>query len=74
MISKKEMSRTELTPEQVREKLQKLQDGVKEAYNVMKTLLPEAIVETDIREFGNSSHIILPKEYAKKKAIVIIKK
>lgn len=39
-----------------------------------KSQVPEEILEKEISEFGNSSHIILPKEYAKKKAIVIIRK
>lgn len=34
----------------------------------------EEQLERDVSKFGNSSHIILPKEHEGKKAIVIIKK
>lgn len=43
--------------------------------NAMKALnIPEEIVEKEIKPFGNASHIILPKEFASKKAKVIIKR
>lgn len=42
---------------------------------VMRELsIPQEVLEKEIKTFGNASHIILPKEYADKKAIVIIKK
>ena len=36
--------------------------------------VPEEILDREIKPFGNASHIILPKEFANKKAKVIIKK
>lgn len=63
-----------LTPEEVKQNLNRLQEGVNEVQDIMNMLLPEAIIESEVKDFGNSSHIILPKEYAKKKAVVIIKK
>jgi len=58
------------------EKLAKnLNEGIKNIQEVMKKLeIPEEVTEKEIKPFGNASHIILPKEYANKKAIVIIKK
>lgn len=40
----------------------------------MKKVLPEAINNKEIKSFGNASHITLPKEYAGKKATIIIKR
>ena len=43
--------------------------------NAMKALdVPQEVIEKEIKPFGNASHIILPKEYNKKKAKVIIKR
>ena len=43
--------------------------------NIMKTLnVPEEVLEKEIKPFGNASHIILPKEYTRKKAKVIVKR
>ena len=39
-----------------------------------KSQIPEEIMEKEITEFGNSAHIVMPKEYANKKAIVVVKK
>lgn len=39
-----------------------------------KSQVPEDILERKVKSFGNASHIILPKEYEEKKAIIIIKK
>ena len=42
---------------------------------VMKNFkFPEDVFEKEIQPFSNSSHIVLPKKYAKKTAIIIIKK
>ncbi|OGJ17895.1 hypothetical protein A3K73_07780 [Candidatus Pacearchaeota archaeon RBG_13_36_9] len=41
----------------------------------MKSLgIPEEILEKEVKPFGNASHIILPKEYTRKKARVILSK
>lgn len=34
----------------------------------------EEVLERDITNFGNGSHIILPQKHAGKKAIIIVKK
>lgn len=52
-----------------------LVENLKNIQTTMKELdVPEEVLERDIKQFGNASHIILPKEYANKKAKVIIKK
>ena len=49
--------------------------GIKNIQENMSALnIPEEILEREIKPFGNASHIILPKEYADKKARVIINK
>jgi len=41
--------------------------------NLMQELnVPEKVIEKQIKNFGNASHVILPKEYANKTAKVII--
>lgn len=72
METKKEMNRVELTPEQVKQNIGKVLNNLQQVEDVVK-LLPN-VVEKEITEFGNSAHIVMPKEHAKKKAIVIIKK
>ncbi len=74
MATKKESKIVELNSKEIKINLDKLQEEVKSAYNTMKDILPESIEETIIKSFGNASHIILPKKYEGKKAIVIIKK
>ena len=74
MKNKKSEKRITLTNKEIRINLKKLQDDVKNAYGTMKKLLPEAMTDKKIKRFGNASHIILPREYANKKATVIIKK
>ena len=48
--------------------INKLQEGL----NFIQSIIPN-VVETEVKPFGNSSHIILPKEHEGKKATVIIK-
>ena len=72
--SKKNNRRVELSSKEIKVNLEQLQKDVKKAYETMKKLLPESIKDTEIKKFGNASHIILPKEYAGKKATVIVKK
>ena len=74
MKTKKEAKRVELSSKEIKVNLEKLQEDVKTAYDSMKKILPEEVKEREIKQFGNASHIILPKEYAKRKAIVIIKR
>ena len=74
MKKSKKDKRIELNSKELRINLEKLQDDVKKVYNTMKKLVPESITEKKIKPFGNASHIILPKEYANKKATVIIRK
>ena len=55
--------------------LNKLTKGMKMVEEVMKNFeFPDEVLEKIIQPFSNSSHIVLPKKYSKKKAIVIIKK
>ena len=74
METKKQQKTLTLTNEEIKVNLKKLQQDVQNAYGVIKTLLPEAIENKEIKPFGNASHITLPKEYAGKKATIIIKK
>ena len=68
----KKDKRIELNSKELRINFEKLQGDVKKVYNTMKRLVPESITEKKIKPFVNASHIILPKEHANKKAIVII--
>jgi len=70
---RKKDKRIEINSKELRVNLEKLQGDVKNAYKTMKKLLPESITEKEVKPFGNASHIILPKEYAHKKATVIIR-
>lgn len=70
----KKSKRIEITSKEIKVDLEKLQSDVMKAYESMKKILPESITEREIKPFGNASHIILPKEYAYKKAKVIIRK
>ncbi|MFQ5531692.1 MAG: DUF2080 family transposase-associated protein [Candidatus Nanoarchaeia archaeon] len=71
---KKTDKRIEINSKEIKVDLEKLQKDVMKAYESMKKIIPESITEREIKPFGNASHIILPKEYAYKKAKVIIKK
>ncbi len=66
--------RVELNSKELKVNLEQLQKDVKKAYGSMLKLVPESIKDAKVKRFGNASHIILPKEYAGKKAMVIIKK
>ena len=66
--------RIELNSREFRINLEKLKHDVKDAYETMAKVLPEAIKDAEVKRFGNAAHIILPKEYAGKKATVLIKK
>lgn len=71
---KKNNKRVELSSKEIKVNLEQLQKDVKKAYETMKKVLPESIKDAEIKKFGNASHIILPKEYAGKKATVIVKR
>ena len=71
---KKEIKRIELNSKELRINLEKLKGDVKNAYETMTKILPEAIKDAEIKRFGNASHIILPKRYSGKRATVIIKR
>jgi putative transposon-encoded protein len=64
----------ELNSKEFKINLENLQGDIKKAYDSMRKLVPDSITEREIKPFGNASHIILPKEYAYRKAKVIIKK
>lgn len=72
--TKKSEKRIQLNSKELRINLEKLQKDVKKAYSTMRDILPEAIKDAEIKRFGNASHIILPKEYAGKKATVMVRK
>ena len=71
---KKEPKRIQLNSKELKVNLERLQKDVKNAYESMKKVLPEAIKDVEIKKFGNAAHITVPKKYAGKKAMVIIKK
>jgi len=71
---KKEVKRIVLNSKELKINLEKLKWDVKNAYETMTKILPEAIKDADIKRFGNASHIILPKGYSGKRATVIVKK
>lgn len=54
--------------------LEQLQKDVKRAADSMARMIPQAVKNVEVKPFGNASHIILPKEYAGKKASVFINK
>jgi len=70
----KKNKRIKISSKEISVNLEKLQEDVKSAYERMKKILPESIKKAEIKRFGNASHIILPKEYAGKKATVIVTK
>ena len=71
-MKKKKEKRIEVNSREIRINLDRLQKDVVRAYDSMKKVLPESIKKAEIKKFGNASHIILPKEYAGKKATVLI--
>ena len=66
--------RIELNSKELRVNLEQLQKDVAKAYDSMKKLVPDAIKNAEVKPFGGSSHIILPKEFAGKKAVVFVKR
>lgn len=71
---KKSKKRIELNKKELKVNLEQLQKDVARAYESMRMMLPHAVKNVEIKRFGNASHIILPKEFAGKKAVVFIKR
>ena len=71
---KKSAKRIEINSKELRVNLEQLQKDVSRAYASMKKMVPHAVKNVEVKRFGNASHIILPKEFAGKKASVFIKK
>lgn len=71
---KKQRKRIELNSKEFKVNLEQLQKDVSKAYKSMKMMVPHAVKNIKVKKFGNASHIILPKEFAGKKAVVFIKK
>jgi putative transposon-encoded protein len=69
-----EKKRVEMSRREIKVNLERLRQDVKSAYGTMKKILPEAVTDREVKPFGNAAHIILPKQYSRRKAIVIIKK
>ncbi|HLA23715.1 MAG TPA: DUF2080 family transposase-associated protein [Candidatus Nanoarchaeia archaeon] len=69
----KKDKRIQISRKELRINLEKLQSDVENVYQTLKKMVPESITNKEIKGFGNASHIILPKEYAGKKATVIIR-
>ena len=66
--------RIEISSKELRVNLEQLQKDVSKAYDSMKMMVPHAVKNVDVKPFGNAAHIILPKEFARKKAVVFIKR
>ncbi len=73
-MKKRQPNRIDISSKEIKVNLEQLQKDVKKAYESMRKILPAAIKDCEIKKFGNASHIILPKEYAGKKATVLVKK
>ena len=70
----RKIKRIEISSKELKVNLEQLQKDVARAYDSMKKLVPDAIKNVEVKPFGNASHIILPKEFSGKKAVVFIKK
>ncbi len=74
MAKKKKTRRLEISSKEIKINLERLQKDIKKVYESMKKIIPESITNKEIKPYGKASHIILPKEYARKRATVIIRK
>lgn len=72
-LKKDVKERVTLNSKEFKVNLDRLQKDVKQAYESMRRMLPQAVKNVEVKPFGNASHIILPKEYAGKKASVFVK-
>ena len=70
----KKDKRFHISSTELRINLTKLKSDVKKAYKTMAKIIPEAVKNSEIKKFGQASHVILPRQYAGKKATVIIRK
>ena len=66
--------RIEISKKELKVNLEQLQKDVTKAYDSMRMMIPHAAKNVKIKKFGNASHIILPKEFAGKRAVVFIKR
>ena len=66
--------RVKVNSKEFKVNLDQLQKDVRKAYESMTRMIPQAVKNVEVKPFGNASHIILPKEYAGKKASVFINK
>ena len=66
--------RVNLSSKEFKINLEQLQKDVKKATESMAKMIPQAVKNVEVKPFGNASHIILPKEYAGKKASVFVSK
>ena len=55
------------------EDIQRFLTELSKNLDLLSSLMPN-VVDTEVKTFGNSGHIVLPKEYVGRKAKVIIKK
>lgn len=73
-LKKDVKERVNLNSKEFKINLEQLQRDVKKAADSMAKMIPQAVKNVEVKKFGNASHIILPKEYAGKKASVFISK
>jgi len=66
--------RIEISKKELKVNLEQLQKDVTKAYDSMKMMVPHAVKNVEVKRFGSAAHIILPKEFAGKKAVVFIKR
>ena len=66
--------RIEISKKELKVNLEQLQKDVVKAYDSMKMMVPHAVKNVEVKPFGNAAHIILPREFAGKKAVVFIKR
>lgn len=73
-LKKDVKNRVNMNSKEFKVNLEQLQKDVKRAYESMTRMIPQAVKNVEVKPFGNASHIILPKEYAGKRASVFINK
>ena len=74
MKKRKSKKRIELSSKELRVNLEQLQKDVAKAYDSMRMMVPHAVKNVEVKPFGSAAHIILPKEFAGKRAVVFIKR
>jgi len=73
-LQKDMKERVSMNSKEFKVNLERLQKDVKKAYDSMTKMIPQAVKNVEVKPFGNASHIILPKEYAGKRASVFVNK